>query len=189
MKKANTGNDENDGAKRKLGDLEDLVGDGAARGRESKEDRLKKLPVVEFGKSPQKWLEVQRERWTLAADGVQDTTATNRGSKRASLFDGNAMNWAHHIPTDAWRATWHIVSVEPVHAAKNSKHLRYGDSVIAQMDEDGDVKFDDDADALMSDGLTLSGVVVGFVGDLVKVSFEDLGERIVPRRAVQPPKE
>jgi len=156
-------------AKRKLGDMEDLGSAAAMLGERAREaaKKLEAMPLVEFGKGPKRWLQVQKARWAVGGAAAQV-----RG--RSSLFDDSAA-WMQ-VATEALRSDWHIVAVEPAQSVRGQTNLRVGDTVLADV---GDVDFDE------GDGETQRGTLVGFLGGMVRVSFPHGGERLLSREKVQ----
>jgi len=161
-----------DPSKRKLGDLEDLVGFG----RGGKKSSAQELPVVEFGHGPKKWLDTQRKRW------APGQTASKVG--RQSLFD-EGVAWTQ-VSADASAQSWHIIEVEQAQAPRSFTNLRVGDSVMAKVDDDDSMGRSPEAE---QGGLVRRGSVTGFVGGLVKVMLEYGGERLCMRSDVTLAKE
>jgi DNA polymerase elongation subunit (family B) len=163
-------------AKRKMDDLEDLAAGVGAQGGKA----VSELPVVEFGRGPKKWLEAQRMRWAVGTKGPRNGAGAAGGTVpwRASLFDDGAA-WAH-ISSEALRAEWHIVAIEPAASVRGpASSFKVGDKVLVHVDEDmGDEKDQGQ-----------HGTIIGFVGSLVRVSLEFGGEQLVPREKVSPLKE
>eukprot|EP00928_Gymnodinium_smaydae_P047182 TRINITY_DN31474_c0_g1_i1.p1 TRINITY_DN31474_c0_g1~~TRINITY_DN31474_c0_g1_i1.p1 ORF type:complete len:2595 (-),score=668.49 TRINITY_DN31474_c0_g1_i1:121-7905(-) len=181
MKKATPG-EPGDGSKRKLCDLEDLAieGFGARRGGAAGGNGgVSELPVVEFGKGPKKWLEVQRVRWEAAKRGA---VAGSGGGKQLSLFD-EGLSWTR-IAAEAMHGTWHVLSVEPARTTQGFATLRVGDTVNVEEDEDMDMGVEG-----VSQVATQRGSIVGFVGGLVRVALDDGSERLAKRSTVRQVKE
>eukprot|EP00929_Paragymnodinium_shiwhaense_P053984 TRINITY_DN27061_c1_g1_i1.p1 TRINITY_DN27061_c1_g1~~TRINITY_DN27061_c1_g1_i1.p1 ORF type:complete len:2570 (-),score=762.48 TRINITY_DN27061_c1_g1_i1:128-7837(-) len=173
--------DEVEAAKRKLGDLEDLAGNLGGLGGSKKGRDAPELPIVEFGKAPKRWLEVQRLRWEDSA-GKTATLARSGGGLRSSLFH-DGPQWSQLSP-EAMRGVWHIVSIEKAEAPRSASQLRAGSAVVAQLD-------DDDAMGLENaeEPKTKQGHIVGFVGGMVRVKLDDGTERLLQRSSVAPLKE
>eukprot|EP00930_Biecheleria_cincta_P017416 TRINITY_DN1385_c0_g1_i1.p1 TRINITY_DN1385_c0_g1~~TRINITY_DN1385_c0_g1_i1.p1 ORF type:complete len:2608 (-),score=472.89 TRINITY_DN1385_c0_g1_i1:198-7172(-) len=175
--KAEDDNADEAGGKRKAGDLEDLAGPDPAQ-----------LTVAKFGSGPKKWLEVQRLRWAASkhASSTLAPQPQSGGARRASLFDASAA-WLP-VATDVLQNSWHVVAIEPAHATRTGATLKVGDSVIAEIEID---EVHDDMDAQHADETTeiKRGVVVGFVGGMVRVMLEHGEEQLVKRSAVQLSKE
>lgn len=174
-----TGDGQKDGGfgeveKRKLCDLEDLAGPaGNAAAPQTIDAELAKLPIVEFGAGPKKWVEVQRERWSL------DRRRAQR-EKRTSLFDNGGAAWAQISP-EVLRNVWHIVSVEAYSATQSGMTLRTGDAVTVKLDDADDFAAMQDVEPTPE-----KATVVGFVGGLVRVALESGDEQLVPRSSVTP---
>eukprot|EP00927_Polykrikos_kofoidii_P009002 TRINITY_DN13745_c0_g1_i1.p1 TRINITY_DN13745_c0_g1~~TRINITY_DN13745_c0_g1_i1.p1 ORF type:complete len:2600 (-),score=438.75 TRINITY_DN13745_c0_g1_i1:20-7819(-) len=201
LKKSTPGGiDALEAGKRKLCDLEDLVGEAGGGGyARAKGSNGPEIPLVEFGKGPKRWLEAQRLRWAANGRGREMATSgsggvgSGFGRASGSLFDNGARAWAT-LSVETLRSTWHVVSVEPAQFARNSGLLRVGDAVMARIDDE-----DDDMGLASSSGgqgnEPRKGRVVGFVGGLVRVSFDDVGssqtgeEALLKRGAVTPLKE
>eukprot|EP00971_Amphidinium_carterae_P019125 376588-Amphidinium_carterae.1 len=156
------------GAKRKLGDIEDLANLVGGKGAHGQVGRQRAL--VEFGTSTKGWLDMQQGQWD---DPMRPIATAGRSSLRASLFEDKS-SWSQ-LGAQALRGSWHIIAIEAASSLRNPSVFQLGDKVIVQPDEELMGEEEEDI------GHSERAVILSFVGSFVKVVLETGGEELVPR--------